>query len=166
MSSSRTGILISLKCSISWEYLSISYILQCIPDHLPKQWTIVACQWSLADFWSLWRIVEMLYIFIYWLPHKLAQPVYTGSMPHEVNKVISQPLCTFFFNGWQWRSVLSIHAYMLKICYKSFAVQVAVISRAPQMTDLCAQVSSVSFPKPSGLILILLWLAGVPLRLS
>lgn len=114
MSSSRTGIFISLKCSISWEYLSISYTLQCIPCHLPKQLTIVACQWSLADFWFLWRIVEMLCIFIYWLPHKLAQPVYTRSMPHGVNKVISQPLCTFFFHGCQWRSVLSIHAYMLK----------------------------------------------------
>lgn len=93
------------------------------------------CQWSLADFWSLWRIVEMLYIFIYWLPHKLAQPVYTGRMPHEVHKVTSQPLCTCFFNGWQWRSVLSIHAYMLKICSKSFSVQVAVIS--PDDWSLC-----------------------------
>lgn len=43
-------------------------------------------------------------------------------------------------------------------------MQVVMISWVPHITDLCALVSSVSFSKTSGLILIL-WLAGVPLRL-
>lgn len=55
---------------------------------------------------------------------------------------------------------------MLNIQYiKHFAWQVIVIFWAPHITDLCALVSPVSFSKTSWLILILIWLAAMPLRL-
>lgn len=140
MSSSCVESYIWLKGNVSWEYLSISYTLyDCFHYHLLKQWTIVAV-------------------------YKLVQPVYT---PHGEKKVILQRLFFFFFSssGWQWRSVFSIHSYMLNLHYDYFVLQVFVISGAPHMTDLCALGSSVSFSETSRLMLILLWLVGVPLRL-